>query len=130
VSDCSCIVVDDYDLPAFYQVQVVYARKPHQCCECHREIEPKEEYENVTGKWDGRLNRYKTCLDCLSVRHAFFCSGYLHEDMWEAVDNHLSDTGGIIESSCLEGMTPAGRARVVERIDELWEEDGLWEEED
>lgn len=123
MSECSCIVVDDYDPPDFYQKQVVCARKAHKCCECERQIEPKEQYESATGKWESHLTCFKTCADCLSVRNALFCKGYLHGGMWETVWEHLFDLDGVIESTCLEGMTEAGRLQVIEKIDELWEDD-------
>ena len=39
MSNCDvCIGTYDYDGPEFWQRSTPKARKPHRCCECHREI--------------------------------------------------------------------------------------------
>ena len=122
--NCACVWVETGDCePDFYNDTRRRARKVHQCEECGREIAAGEEYEFVTGKWDGSISVYKTCADCLSIRDSFFCDGWLHGGMWEALDEHLCDIGGVVASSCLEALTPAARARVIERIDDLWDGD-------
>jgi len=48
---------------------ILKARKPHECCECGGTIHPGELYENYSGCWDGRWDRYKTHLSCDAIRH-------------------------------------------------------------
>ena len=68
---CYC----DYDQPAFYSATVRTAKKQHKCCECGHTIEPGEKYENVAGKWDGRIGSYHTCEACADLRDSLADSG-------------------------------------------------------
>lgn len=51
-----------------YHEEIVTARKPHHCCECGMTIAKGEKYETVSGMWDGRCDRIKTCLPCVATR--------------------------------------------------------------
>lgn len=44
------------------------ARKAHKCCECARTITPGQQYEYISGVWDGRGADFKTCLECVAIR--------------------------------------------------------------
>ncbi len=44
------------------------ARKQHRCCECHGAIMPGEQYEKITGIWNGEPETYKTCAVCAAKR--------------------------------------------------------------
>jgi hypothetical protein len=127
MSDCGCIYVSDYDPPEFYSGIMFRARKEHVCNECFRIIKPREKYERVAGKWGGNIDVYKTCIDCLSVRDVFFCSGWLHEGVWEYVHNHIMCLDGDVSSSCLIHLTPRAREKVCEIIERCWE---VWEEDE
>ena len=63
-SDCSC----DFDQPAFYNRTTPRARKPYRCEECNGQILPGEQYERVTGKWEGYVDTYLTCERCVDLR--------------------------------------------------------------
>lgn len=130
MSGCSCIWVGDYEYPEFYRQKTVTGRKGHKCSECGRIIEKGEKSEAVSGKWDGDIRSYRTCEDCLSARSEFFCDGYLHNNMWENIWEHVCEHGGEIASECLLALTPRARMRVIEMIDELWEELNAIEEEE
>jgi hypothetical protein len=47
------------------------ARKQHKCCECGNVINIGENYQYVSGIWDGEPSSYKTCESCSSVRDSF-----------------------------------------------------------
>jgi hypothetical protein len=47
--DCYC----DYDPPEFWSLNMLAAKKQHQCYECSGPILPGETYEYVSGKWEG-----------------------------------------------------------------------------
>ena len=66
---------------AFYKFRIVKARKQHECVECRKPILVGQEYEKVTGKWDGDIDTVRTCSVCLEVRKEFFCS-WIHGSMW------------------------------------------------
>jgi hypothetical protein len=57
IIDCFC----DYDPPEFYWKRIRRARKQHKCEECCGYIMPGEQYECVTGKWDGEVS---ICGEC------------------------------------------------------------------
>ena len=44
------------------------ARKQHKCCECCGPIQPGQQYQLITGCWDGDMASFKTCPDCLAAR--------------------------------------------------------------
>jgi hypothetical protein len=81
MTDCCCY---DYDPPEFYRAVIRTARHAHRCCECGEEIAPGRKYECVTGKWDGRLDSFKTCARCVNVRTDFFKCGFLHGGLVES----------------------------------------------
>ena len=59
---CDCIN------PEFFVNEIVKARKQHRCEECNRRIEIGMRYHSIRGKWDGKLESYKVCRWCESVR--------------------------------------------------------------
>ena len=118
---CSCVYVDGYELPEFSDSRIYKAKKDHVCTECYRKILPGEKYERVFGKWDGAVETYKTCSDCLSVRDVFFCGSWGYTSIWEDLYSHIAE--GSIDSDCLVALTPRAREKVCEMIEESWEED-------
>ena len=77
-----CCTIDDGEAPAFYRRKQVKARKSHRCIECSDEIPSGNVYERVTGKWDGRLDTFATCLRCVHVRTIAF-HGFVHGSVVE-----------------------------------------------
>jgi len=84
--DCSW-EPSDLDQPTVYESRMVRARKPHDCCECNRAIEPGESYEVVRGLWDGQWGAYKTCLGCVRIREHLCSGGWSHGDLAEQVSD-------------------------------------------
>jgi hypothetical protein len=95
--DCSC----DYEMPSFYNSTIRRARKLYRCDECPGEIRPREQYEFVSGKWDGYVGTYRTCERCVEIRQwvknnvpcACFCHGNNDESMRQSVDAAYSRAG-------------------------------------
>jgi hypothetical protein len=101
------------------------ARKRHCCSECSRTIEPGETYERTWGKFDGGVETYKTCVDCLSVRDSFFCDGWGYTVVWQDLQEHLSEVvrfGDGVSSDCMAPLTKAARDKVCDLIEEIWED--------
>ena len=123
MSDCSCIYIDADVEPEFCNQRLPIARKEHTCCECARKIEPGETYEAFSGKWEGDFHTFKTCTDCLSIRHAFFCESWIcgetYQDLWE----HISEVDGQISTDCILSLSPRAKERVLDMIDRLWEDE-------
>ena len=124
MSDCSCIYIDADDEPQFYNQRLPIARKEHTCGECGRKIEPGETYENFSAKWDSiGFFTYKTCNDCLSIRHAFFCESWIAGEIYENLWEHISEVDGQISTDCILSLTPKAKERVLDMIDTLWEDE-------
>lgn len=86
IASCDCSYFRcDYEEPSIFRREMRRARKEHRCCECFRVILPGEEYEHDSGLWDGRWDRYKTCLGCSRIREAFCSSGCVYGELVEAV---------------------------------------------
>jgi hypothetical protein len=85
-------MIDECDAPSVYLPQIRKARKEHKCCECFRQIEIGEQYEQVTGNWDGSWGSFKTCLHCLEARKWLMkqCHGYVHGAVFEDLREHIS----------------------------------------
>jgi len=124
--DCACVYIGDYDNPDFCSTKIRSARKEHKCVECSQLIKVGEKYEDIRGKWESGIERYITCLDCVSLREAFFCDGFLYGGMWENFWSFVSD---VIEYnfpfSKIAELTPTARSEVCEGIEQIWDEMGL-----
>ena len=84
MTSCCCSV--DVDIFAeVYMARKPTARKTHVCCECGESILPGEEYEQVTGKWDGYWETHKTCRLCLRIRNDLFPCGWYFGMMREEI---------------------------------------------
>lgn len=57
----------DYDPPEFFWCRTPKARKEHKCGECGIKILKGEIYQVFTGKWDGNMDTYKSCLPCAQL---------------------------------------------------------------
>lgn len=60
----------DADLPSIFEVKYRFANKPHICCECRRTIAKGVKYQYVSGLWNGKWDKFKTCLACVELREA------------------------------------------------------------
>lgn len=97
---CFC----DYEMPEFCHIELRKARKEHRCDECGRIIERGDTYENVHGKWDGRLDTFKTCSRCLALKEwvrthvPCFCWAYgnVREDALETARSYADQAPGLL----------------------------------
>lgn len=130
---CSCVAVyveDGYDEGG---EEMRVAGTEHTCAECNREIELGEQYEFSWGiRLDGDENvveeesdDYTTCVDCRSMRKAFFCEGYFYHRTWDDLGNHLAEVvqfGDGVSSECMMQLTKPARDDVCDIIEEIWKE--------
>lgn len=126
MTDCSCIAVYVDEGSEFCSTSTPRARVVHKCCECERAILPGELYERAVNKYQGDLATSKTCLDCVSIREAFFCEGWYYGQIWEHLHEHLHDLvrgGEIPQASCMLSLTKAARDQICDLIEELWADD-------
>ncbi len=68
---------------------MVIARKEHKCGECRATIRKGQEYEYVSGLWDGDFGVHKTCMKCVTIRNHFMPDGWVYG--W--LDQGLIDAG-------------------------------------
>lgn len=120
--DCACIEVDIDEGAEWSRSKMCVARKEHLCGECRISIKPGEKYEYYVGKYDGELSVQKTCLNCLSVRDAFFCSWYWGR-LWDELENHIAYLLGTecLAKNLLE-CTPLARERISKMIEDQFED--------
>lgn len=89
---CSC----DYDsTPSMHSEAWYKARKQHKCCECRQPIEIGQQYQRVSGVWDGKFFTFKTCERCADLREALSeisCPTYrgLSEEYFNYLDGWLA----------------------------------------
>ena len=117
---CSCSI-DAYDEGCstdFMREETPVARKSYKCCECQREIVKGEKYERVVGKWEGDFATFKTCMDCASIRDAFFCS-FSFSRMFEDLREEIDYANGNLSQDCIAKLTPRAKDMVLEMIDEF-----------
>ena len=119
--NCSCIFIDIDDSPEFYTQTDPIARKHHECTECHRTINPKEQYRRVSGSWCMGIETYKTCSECMEIVQAFFCGGWNFGLILYDLKEHVNEMNGEISEDCLSDLSPKERAVVCEIIENVWE---------
>ena len=95
------------------------ALKEHRCGECREVIKPGETYERVEGVWDGKWLTFKTCSTCVEIRDWFYCDSYTYTQIWGGICEILEE----MTPGCLDGLSPAATAAVVELYDDLVEVD-------
>jgi hypothetical protein len=80
-----CCSIDVECTPDFSVTKIVTARTAHKCCECHSEIKPGQTYENVKGKWEGKIVTFKTCLPCSKIRNEYCSDGFEYGGLCETL---------------------------------------------
>ena len=85
MNDACCCSVEVDEPAEVYLARVLTARREHRCLECGELIEPGEQYEQVTARWDGHWNTYKTCYLCLRIRNDLFPCGWYFGQMREDI---------------------------------------------
>lgn len=117
MSDCGvCLTGYDGD-SEFFRTEIRKARKPHICSECEKGIQPGEKYEHATGKSDGDLWAFDTCLVCAEIAETFYCEGRLFGGMlWEEMGEYAFEH---MTTGCLDRLTTAAaKAELVRRWNE------------
>lgn len=120
--ECSCISADVDNFSDVLFEKDLTAKVKHICYECLKEIEIGEAHHFEKTEFEGNFNEYRTCLDCMSVREHLVCEFY-YGQIWELVDNELSQYPDDIPWSKIGRLTPAARNRVCEIIERNWDEE-------
>ena len=114
----SCCIFGDVDDPIEVLSEgIVKARKEHHCIECDEVIAKGVQHESTTGKSDGLVSTYRTCLSCVEIRNHFakLCrGGWIYGEVWTSIEESFfpdMKAGG----GCLTGLSPAAKGRLFER---------------
>ena len=124
--DCSCQIDIDIGDYAYEEVRCkkTTAIRNFKCCECRTIIPAGTEHwiDIVRGDWvdPPRIDVFRTCLDCLSVRQEVFCN-FQFSALWEMLYNFLEDDG-LIPEACIVRLTPKAREAVCNAIEEVWDQ--------
>lgn len=111
---CCPLEGSDGDGPQFSNTTTPRARKEYRCAECREVIAIGSKHEKVAGSWDGSFCTYRTCLSCAEIRNHFACNGYIIGQVWSDIEENFFPemrAGG----PCMEGLSPAAKARLFER---------------
>lgn len=115
MSDCVvCLTgAEDCDT-SFLRTKVSKARKVHRCCECSKLILKGELYERSSGKTDGDMWSFATCLICREIAEAFYCDGrWFGGLLWDQMEDVAFPA---MTTGCLERLTTAAaKAELLRR---------------
>jgi hypothetical protein len=113
----------DYESPEFLNERIVRARKAHKCEECRKTINPGEEYEYTTGKYDGAFFVVKTCSVCLELRSRFRVS-YLSGDLLHELHECFLATKDL-NLGCLDDLSQQTVQVIADMLEKIWGDEEL-----
>ncbi len=118
-----CPLYNDSDERASAQSRLTpRARREHHCCECGEVISVGQQYEKYGLVYDRSAETFKTCLSCVEIRDHFACgNGWIFGEVWSQLEGNFfpeMKAGG----PCMEGLSPAAKARLFERRLKWYEE--------
>ncbi|MBT8454164.1 MAG: hypothetical protein KJO40_19530 [Deltaproteobacteria bacterium] len=131
MSSCSCVAIDVEDGFDDWGDEMRVAGTERKCVECSREIALGEQYEFSWGvklDYDEQViedesEDFTTCVDCASMREAFFCGGHFIGRTWDDLGDHLAEVvafGDGVSSECMQQLTKSARDDVCDIIEEIW----------
>lgn len=107
--ECSCDFSDynwDEESVQLYTKQTRKAKKEHICNECGVVIPINTSYIYEKFMYDNLFFQHKTCMDCESVRTAFYpTGGYTFSELWETVLHNIDSCNKEIPESCLRKLS-------------------------
>lgn len=120
--ECGTICCEPDDVCTVLTKSNPTAKKKHKCNECRREIAPGEQYLRETTLFDGKIDTWKTCIDCQSIRKIFCNDGFFYGEIKSMLHDYVRDGNGDVPESCLSALTQGARAMVCGMIEEEWED--------
>lgn len=121
--ECSCdasVEIEGYDTVSLHSEHKRKAIKNHKCHECRRVISKGEIYNVEKYLFEGGWSCHKTCIDCLSVRKAFFPSGFYYERLWEDLAEFIHESQGDIPEDCISELPDIARGKVCDLIEDAY----------
>lgn len=120
--ECGTIYCDPDDMCTVLRTCTPTAMQPHKCDECRREIRKGEQYLREVTLFDGKVETWKTCIDCESIRKNFFKEGFFYGEIKAMLHDYVRDGNGDVPESCLTSLTYGARNMVCAMIEEEWED--------
>lgn len=120
--NCATIYCDVDEAAIILSCLSPTAQKEHKCNECRRMISRGERYLREATLFEGKIETWKTCIDCLSIRDEFFKQGFFYGETKSMVRDYVRDVNGDVPESCLSALTPGARSMVCSFIEEEWED--------
>ncbi len=118
MSDCGVCLTGAEDCSTdFLTTKIRIARKVHHCCECAKLIQKGDKYERSSGKTDGDLWTFATCLICMEIASTFYCNGrWFGGLLWEEMQEYAFQE---MTTGCLDRLTSAAaKAELMRRWNE------------
>lgn len=120
--ECATVPCDPDDVCTMLRSGYPRARKEHRCHECKRIISVGEKYLSETVFFDKEISIWKTCLDCESIRKAFFSEGFFFGETRWMLNDHIRECSGEISEITIAGLTATAREMVCSMIQQAWED--------
>lgn len=128
--DCTGISSGDGAWGEELSRDIVVAEKEYTCCECRKKIDAAGRYELYSANYDDGISEFKTCVNCLSLRNAFF-DNWVFRCIWDDFYEHVSEgRGDEIKWSALSKLTEAAKDMAFDCIETVWERIEEGEEDD
>lgn len=124
---CACVPCDVDDPVTTLSEGDVRAAKEHVCIECRKPIVKGQVHRVETTLFEGKITRYRTCLDCYSLRKVFFCEGFYYHGLLEMLQEHVRECDGNVICDGVSQLTPGAKDRLFKMIEEEW---ARWAEDD
>ena len=118
--ECACISANIDEEAETLLAKQRTAKKQHTCHECGVQIKPGDQYWYDHIVFEGMHDRFKTCLDCKSVRDHLLCDFYFTM-VWETIGEHIEEYSEEMPWAKISRLTPAARAKVCDMIEAVWE---------
>lgn len=111
-------LIDDVGPADITAVTDPTARKPHQCGECYRTINPGETYRRWRWLYDGRFVSVKQCAHCRAagVWLDEVCRGYLIGSIAEELESHWDKYGGLALGRLVVGISRRWSGITVDQV--------------
>ena len=130
--ECACFSSDCEDYVTMLGEHRRKARKTHKCGECRMPILPGQTYLEERFLFDGVVNTHRTCECCESIRTHLYCQ-FIFGEVWDELRDQLHYASHYtvdgVPWARFAKLTPEARERVLEVIEEIWEDANDEEEE-
>lgn len=123
--ECACTVEVDFsdgDEMELLSVKQLHAARKHKCDECKEDINRGDWCHREVFKCAGNIETHRTCEHCYSLRQVFFSRGWYYGIIWDQMQEFIGECDGDISVECIRMLTPKARGKVLDMVEERWEQ--------